>query len=129
MANENEDFGRGEGVLTVVQRMPQGVAVTQGPASDERVQEAIASEAVDGIEVEVVAEPNPDAVDPLAAVSDDDVPDPDVEFVPADPLVEAVNEDPEPKRRGARASAFGPVGPDPEQEAARSVPVRRGKRG
>lgn len=98
-------FGQGEGVLTVVQRTPVGVEVVQGPASDERVQEALAQADVPGTEVEVVEE-SPAAINPLARLSDTAAP--------------------EPVARGPRARIVSEgVGPDLKQEKARTVAVEQ----
>jgi hypothetical protein len=102
MSDEREyGVGQGESVLTVVQRTPVGVEVTQGVASDPEVQHAIAADAIPGVEVEVI-------VTDLAA---------------AHPLARVADETPEPEPVVGPQAGLGPVGPDPEQEAAKRVAV------
>jgi hypothetical protein len=102
MSEEREyGFGQGESVLTVVQRTPAGVEVTQGAASDPEVQAAIAADAIPGVEVEVI-DTAPAAAHPLARVAD--------ETPASEPVV------------GPQAG-LGPVGPDPKQEATKRTAV------
>ncbi len=139
-----------EKVVTVVQHLPEGTAVTQGKASDAAVKEAIAlgEDTDNAVVVEVIRDTPEAAVHPAARVSD--TADEPVESArtdagaddatrrepaerdtrqaePATPRRDASK--PAPKPSAEARSAFGPVGPDPEQEAARAISVPKGPTG
>ena len=105
MPEREYGFGQGEGVVTVVQRTPVGVEVTEGKQSDPAVEAAMETADIPGVEVEVI-ETDPAAAHPLTGVSE-----------------EAKASTTKKKAASGPSAAFGPVGPDPEQEATKRVSV------
>jgi hypothetical protein len=110
MAPEREyGFGQGESVITVVQRTPVGTEVTEGARSDPAVEAAIETGDIPGVEVEVI-ETDPAVANPLATA----LPDEDAR----------ASKRASKKAASGPSAAFGPVGPDPEQEATKRVAVK-----
>jgi len=106
MPEREYGFGQGEGVVTVVQRTPVGVEVTEGKKSDPEVEAAMETADIPGVEVEVIAT-DPAAAHPLSGVSRD-----------------AKASTTKKKVASGPSAAFGPVGPDPAQEATKRVSVK-----
>lgn len=109
----------GSNVVTVIQYTANGTSVVQGKADDPGVVEAIASGGQPGVTVEVIEDVPAGATHPAAGFVD--APEPPAAKTEPEPEA-APDPAPDPPRREARANV-GPVGPDPDQEAAKAVPA------
>lgn len=138
---EEYGFGQGENVITIVQRTPRGTEIIEAKASELDSLDLVAPGP--GVEHEVVPtaprgdQPvSPGATEVAAPVEVREVPAKDVIDVKAakvqaakqdKPAPAKVEEKKEPAKVAAPTAARGriasDVGPDPKQEAAKTVPV------